>query len=71
MNKQLVKKLGADATFDYGQPLEDQLAEIKTITQGNFWGVFDSSAASYKTAFEALSKVSTAIEKNLSTTDNW
>lgn len=68
---QLVEQLGADATFDYKTSASIQLAEVQSITGGNFSRVFDASAQASSTAFEALLGVSTTKEKFFTTTDDW
>jgi hypothetical protein len=71
LEKQLVKKLGADATFDYKASASIQLGKIKSITGWNFSRVFDASAQASTTAFEALSNVSNTKKKFFTTTDDW
>lgn len=67
----LVKDLGADAVIDYGMSEEDQLQELKNITSGNFFGVWDSVARSEQIARKALNDVSAAKKKVFATTDDW
>ncbi|APA05816.1 hypothetical protein SS1G_01812 [Sclerotinia sclerotiorum 1980 UF-70] len=69
----VAKSAGADATFDYKQPIENQLPEIESITSGDFAGIFDASAASSVVALAALNTKSTAKtqKKTFSTTNNW
>ena len=71
--QKLVKSHGADATFNYRNSPEIQLKEIEAVTKGKFSKLFDPSAASSETAFEALLKVSTATGSALAfaTTDDW
>ena len=67
----LVKDLGADATVDYSKSEDDQLQEIKDITGGNFFGVWDSVARSEQFARKVLKDVSIAKKKVFATTDDW
>ncbi|CAD6443498.1 1ccab4a0-e852-45a6-85f6-20e115bc98b0 [Sclerotinia trifoliorum] len=70
---EIAKSAGADATFDYKQPIESQLSEIESITSGDFAGIFDASAASSAVALAALNTKSRAKtqKKTFSTTNNW
>jgi len=70
-NNKVVKSLGADAVFNYKISLEDQLAEIETITKRNFSRVFDASAMAAETAMESLKTCSSGKTKYFSTTDDW
>ena len=67
----LVQGLGADAVIDYGKSEEDQLHELKTITGGNFFGVYDTVAKSESLARKMLTDVSVAKQKYFATTDDW
>ena len=67
----LVKDLGADAVIDYGLSEDDQLHELKIITSGKFFGVWDSVARSEQMARKALNDVSAAKKKVFATTDDW
>ena len=71
--KQLVKSQGADAAFNYKLSLEEQLAEIKQITGGNFSRVFDASAMATETGMEALAQVGDkdAKVKYFATVNDW
>ena len=62
------------AVADGGQRLlaeEEQLQDLKDITQGNFSGVWDSVASSEQFARKALKDVSMAKAKFFATTDDW
>ena len=67
----LVKSLGADAIIDYSKSPADQLQDLKTITGGNFFGVYDTVAKSESLARQALTEVSVATTKYYATTDEW
>lgn len=71
MKLQLVQDLGADAVIDYRKSEDDQLQDLKTITGGNFFGVFDSVAKSVGWSLRALTEISTAENKKFATTDDW
>ena len=70
---QVVKALGADATFSYKLPLDEQLSEIGRITGGKFSRVFDGSALAAEVGMEALAKHgdSDAQVKYFATTNDW
>jgi len=70
---QVVKALGADATFSYKLPLDEQLSEIGRITGGKFSRVFDGSAFAAEAGMEALAKHgdSDAKVKYFATTNDW
>ena len=57
--------------IDYRKSEDDQLQELKTITGGNFFGVFDTVAKSLEWSLKALREVSTAEKKYFTTTDDW
>ena len=67
----LVKGHGAEATIDYSQSEEDQLQELKSITGGNFTGVWDAVAKSELLARRMLNEVSIAKTKIFGTVDDW
>ena len=69
----LVQWLGADAVIDYSKSEEDQLQDLKSITSGNFFGVWDSVAKNEELARRALREVSAAPTKRkiFATTDDW
>lgn len=67
----MVEKLGADATIDYRKSEDDQLQDLKSITGGNFFGVYDTVAKSIAFAARALKEISTSKEKIFVTTDDW
>lgn len=67
----LVKGLGADAVIDYRKSEEEQLQDLKDITNGNFSGIWDSVASSEQFARKALRDLSTAKAKVFATTDDW
>lgn len=68
-----VKAVGADATFNYKLPLEDQLKEIASITNGKFSRVFDASSMATETGMEALAQHGDpeAEAKYFVTTNDW
>lgn len=68
---QLVKDLGADAVIDYRKSELDQLQDLKSITGGNFSGVYDTVAKSTDWSLKALVEISTAANKVFATTDDW
>lgn len=68
----MVKNLGADATIDYRKSEDDQLQDLKNITGGNFFGVYDTVAKSEGFATRALKDISTSTQKRYyATTDDW
>lgn len=67
----LVKANGADATIDYSKDETEQLQELKSLTEGDFSGVFDAVARSESLARRMLDEVSRAKQKIFSTTDDW
>ncbi|KAH8596183.1 chaperonin 10-like protein [Bisporella sp. PMI_857] len=69
-NNELVKAVGANATFSYKLSLENQLKEIKSITKNNYRLVIDTSAAAMETALKALDAIDVP-EKAFATVDNW
>lgn len=62
---------GATATFNNRGSVEEQLAEIKSITSGNFARIIDSTAYGYEIMVKALETCSTATTKFLTTVDDW
>ncbi len=67
----MVKALGADGVIDYRKSEADQLHDLKEMTGGNFFGVYDTVAQSEQLARKALTEVSTAKQKYFATTDDW
>ena len=67
----LVQELGADAVIDYSRSEEEQLHELKTITGGKFFGVWDAVARSESLARKMLMEISVAKQKYFATTDDW
>ncbi len=65
-----VKSLGADATFDYKIPIDQQLKEIEEITGSKLTRAFDASAMSTETGMKALAASSAEI-KYFATTNDW
>ena len=53
-NDELVKSLGADATFSYKISLEEKIKEINRVTGGKFSKAFDASAMATETGMAAL-----------------
>jgi hypothetical protein len=70
-NDQLVQRLGADAVIDYRQSEDEQLQDLKAITGGNFFGVFDTVAKFTDWSLKALREASTAEKKHFATTNDW
>ncbi|KAH6665684.1 chaperonin 10-like protein, partial [Halenospora varia] len=71
-NDELIKSLGANATFSHRAALEEQLKEIRTITSGRFSRVFDASAMGTETALKALTSCSEEEgTKYFATTNDW
>ena len=67
----LVQGLGADAVIDYTKSEIDQLHDLKNITGGNFFGVWDTVAKNEQWARKALRDISTRKQKHFATTDDW
>jgi D-arabinose 1-dehydrogenase-like Zn-dependent alcohol dehydrogenase len=68
---QLALQAGASATFNNRAPMEEQLAEIKKITSGNFSRVVDTSIAALELSVKALETISKASDKYFATVDDW
>lgn len=68
-----MKDLGADATFNYKVPLQEQLTEIKRITGGKYPRCYDASAMASETGMEALAQGgdSETKAKIFATTNDW
>lgn len=66
-----MQSLGADAVIDYRKSEDDQLQDLKAITGGNFYGIFDSVAKSIGWSIKALKELSTTDKKHFTTTDDW
>ncbi|KAI9874431.1 MAG: hypothetical protein M1830_009759 [Pleopsidium flavum] len=67
----LVTRLRADSTFDYRKSEEQQLRDIKTITDGHFSRVYDTVAKTMGMALKALTELSAGSKKYFVTTDDW
>lgn len=63
--------LGADATIDYRKSDNDQIEDLKSITSGNFFAIYDTVAKSTALALKALNEASTLDKKFFATTDDW
>jgi hypothetical protein len=72
-NNKLVENVGADATFNYKIPVEEQIKEIGRITSGKFSRVFDTSAFASETGLGALAAYTDPDEGNkyFATTNGW
>ena len=72
-NSKLVESIGADATFNYKVPAEEQIKEIGRITGGKFSRVFDASGFSPESGMGALTAYTDPDEekKYFSTTNDW
>jgi NADPH:quinone reductase-like Zn-dependent oxidoreductase len=72
-NDELVKGFGADATFNYRIPLEEQIKEIVRATEGKFSKVFDASAMAAETGMAALaaSTEPKSEGRHFATTNDW
>jgi len=68
---ELALQAGASATFNNRAPMEEQLAEIKEITSGNFSRVVDTSVAALELSVKALETISNAPDKYFATVDDW
>ncbi|KAJ4297319.1 hypothetical protein N0V88_004237 [Collariella sp. IMI 366227] len=67
----IVLRNGGTATFNNRGTVDEQLAEIKKATGGNFARIFDSTAYGYEIMIKALETVSTANTKYLTSVDDW
>ncbi len=68
---QIVSSQGASATVNNRSSIDEQLADIKTITGGRFARVFDASALGYELAIRALQTSSSQSERWFTTVDDW
>ncbi len=68
---QIAIKAGATATFNNRGSVDDQVAEMKAITGGNFGRIFDATAYGYEIMVKALETASTAETKYLTSVDDW
>ncbi|SPQ18387.1 b4b43796-8b17-4402-b827-cc67fd36ed47 [Thermothielavioides terrestris] len=64
-------KSGATATFNNRATVDDQLAQIKKVTGGNFARMIDTTAYGYDIMVKALETCSTAATKYLTSVDDW
>ncbi|KAF4965825.1 hypothetical protein FSARC_6418 [Fusarium sarcochroum] len=62
---------GASATFNNRGSVDEQVAEIKKITGGNFGRIMDATAYGYEVMVKALENGSDAKTKYLTTVDDW
>ncbi|KAH8590986.1 chaperonin 10-like protein [Bisporella sp. PMI_857] len=72
-NDDVVKKVGAGATFSHKLPLDEQIKAIGEITKGNFLRVFDASGLASETGMAALTAFTSPSgkQKFFSTTNDW
>jgi NADPH:quinone reductase-like Zn-dependent oxidoreductase len=70
-NDELVKGLGADATFSYKISLEEQIQEIGRVTGGRFSKVYDCSAMAAETGMAALATSTDNEPRIFATTNDW
>jgi NADPH:quinone reductase-like Zn-dependent oxidoreductase len=72
-NDSLVKSLGADATFNYKIPLEEQIKEIGRVTGGKFSKVYDASGMAAETGMAALATSTEPADEAriFATTNDW
>jgi hypothetical protein len=68
-----VKSIGADATFSYRIPFDEQIKEIGRLTYGKFSKVFDASANAADTGMTALATFTDPDggQKYFATTNDW
>jgi hypothetical protein len=62
---------GASATFNNRATVEEQLAEIDKITEGQFGRVVDASAQAVELSIKTLVGVSKAESKYFASVDDW
>ncbi|KAJ4258252.1 hypothetical protein NW762_008401 [Fusarium torreyae] len=62
---------GAFATFNNRGSVDEQVAEIKKITGGNFGRIMDATAYGYEVMVKALQTASTVTTKYLTSVDDW
>jgi hypothetical protein len=68
---QVAMSNGATTTFNNRASVDDQLAEIKESTGGNFARIFDTTLYGYEVMVKALENCSTATTKYLASVDDW
>ncbi|KAM0560091.1 hypothetical protein ACHAPJ_004051 [Fusarium lateritium] len=68
---QVATQNGAFATFNNRGSVDEQVAEIKKITSGNFGRIMDATAYGYEVMVKALETASTATTKYLTSVDDW
>lgn len=71
MIRQVALKNGATAIFNNRATVDEQLAELKNVTGGNFARIFDSTAYGYEIMVKALETCSAAATKYLTSVDDW
>ncbi|KAF4998883.1 hypothetical protein FGRMN_2814 [Fusarium graminum] len=62
---------GASATFNSRRSVDEQVADIQRITNGNFGRIMDASSHGFEVMVKALQNSSTATDKYLTTVDDW
>jgi len=72
-NDGFLKSIGADATFSYKIPLDDQIKEIGRLTGGKFSKIFDASSMATETGMTALATYTDPDggQKYFATTNDW
>jgi NADPH:quinone reductase-like Zn-dependent oxidoreductase len=70
-NGEFVKSIGADETFDYKIPLEEQIKEVGRVTGGKFSKVYDCSAMATETGMAALGTSIDTEPRIFATTNDW
>lgn len=66
-----VKDLGANAVFDYGASIEDQLKAIEEATGGNVGLIYDATSSDDPKIAKEVFKDSSASTKLFATTNDW
>ena len=69
--KELALEAGASATFNNRATVDEQLAEIEKITEGQFGRVVDASAQAVEVSIKTLVGVSKGEAKYFASVDDW
>jgi hypothetical protein len=71
LTSQVALQGGATDTFNGRGTVDEQVADIKRITGGNFGRILDATTFGFDVMAKALDTASTAETKYLSSVDDW